>query len=175
MNLEHMLKKQTDGQIECRRSRSPPAWKQSTERWKSTSIVTFSKVRHIYKAVIWPGITYESMVWHGPKETKLVPQKTINALAIIQNNCLRRIFEVYKTTLIAKLETKTHISLIDIHLNELQAKTKIKLQNSKHYERIEKIKKKIHRSLKKKRTDTENRDLFQRCRKKRDLDVLTKS
>ena len=98
MNLEHILKKQTDEQIECRKFRSSSAWKQSTERWKSISIV-----------------------------------------------------EVYKATLIAKLETKTHISLIDIHLNELQAKTKIRLQNSKHYERIEKIKRKIHRSLKKER------------------------
>ena len=38
MDFEHMLKKQTDGQIECRRPRSPPAWKQSTGRWKSTPV-----------------------------------------------------------------------------------------------------------------------------------------
>ena len=178
MNLEHMLKKQTDGQIECRKPRSPSAWKQLTERWKSISIVsktdirilglqidtklkweshvkklqdkmtsqtltltkliaftwevTFNKVRHIYKTMIRSRITYESMIWHELKKTKLVSQKTINALAIIQNNCLKRIFEVYKTILIAELETKIHISLIDIHLNELQAKTKIKLQNSRH-------------------------------------------
>ena len=115
--------------------------------WK----VTFNKVRHIYKTMIRSKITYESMIWHEFKKTKLVSQKTINALAIIQNNCLRRIFEVYKTILIAKLKTKIHISLMDIHLNELQTKIKIKLQNSRHYERIEKIKKRIHRSLKKKR------------------------
>ena len=115
--------------------------------WK----ITFNKVRHIYKTMIRSKITYESMIWHEFKKTKLISQKTINALAIIQNNCLRRIFEIYKTILTAKLETKTHISLINIHLNELQTKIKIKLQNSKHYERIEKIKRKIHRSLKKKR------------------------
>ena len=80
-----------------------------------------------------------------------VPQKTINALAIIQNNCLRRISGAYKTTPIAELETETHISSIDIHLNELQAKARIRLQNSKHYERIEKTKRKIHRSLKEER------------------------
>ena len=73
----------------------------------------------------------------------------INDLTIIQNNCLRRIFDVYKTTFIAKLKTKTHISLIDIHLNELQTKIKQRFQCSKHYEKIEKIKRKIHRTLKK--------------------------
>ena len=54
-------------------------------------------------------------------------------------------------TLIAKLKTKTHILFIDIHLNELQAKAKQRLQSSKHYERIEKIKRKIHRTLKEER------------------------
>ena len=75
----------------------------------------------------------------------------INDLTIIQNNCLRRIFDVYKTTSIAKLKTETHISFIDIHLNELQIKAKQKFQSSEHYERVEKIKRKIYRTLKKKR------------------------
>ena len=43
----------------------------------------------------------------------------INDLTIIQNNYLRRIFDVYKTTFIAKLKTKTHISFINIYLNKL--------------------------------------------------------
>ena len=34
-----MLKKQTDEHIECRRSHLSSAWRQSTERWKSISIV----------------------------------------------------------------------------------------------------------------------------------------
>ena len=75
----------------------------------------------------------------------------INDLTIIQNNCLRRIFDVYKTIFIAKLKTKTHISLINIHLNELQTKARQRLQCSKHYERIKKIKRKIHKTFKKKR------------------------
>ena len=115
--------------------------------WK----ITFNKIRHIYKTMIRSKITYESMIWHEFKKTKLISQKTINALTIIQNNCLKRIFEIYKTIFIAKLKTKTHISFINIHLNELQTKIKIRLQNSKHYERIKKIKRKIHRSLKEKR------------------------
>ena len=111
----------------------------------------FSKVRHIYKTMIRSKITYESMIWHEFKKTKLISQKTINALTVIQNNCLKRIFEIYKTIFIAKLKTKTHILFINIYLNKLQAKIKTRLQNSKHYERIKKIKRKIYRSLKKER------------------------
>ena len=72
----------------------------------------------------------------------------INDLTIIQNNCLRRIFDVYKTIYIAKLKTKTHISSINIYLNKLQAKVKQRLQCSEHYKRIKKIKRKIHKTLK---------------------------
>ena len=115
--------------------------------WK----ITFNKIRHIYKTMIRSRITYKSMIWHEFKKTKLISQKTINALTVIQNNCLKRIFEIYKTIFIAKLKTKTHILFINIYLNKLQAKIKTRLQNSKHYERIKKIKRKIYRSLKKER------------------------
>ena len=87
-------------------------------------------------------------------------------MTIIQNNYLRRIFDVYKTTLIAKLKTKTHILFIDIHLNELQAKARQRLQSSEHYERIEKIKRKIHRTLKKKRNKHRKAEFISRLRKK---------
>ena len=90
----------------------------------------------------------------------------INDLTIIQNNCLRRIFDVYKTILIAKLKTKTHILLINIHLDELQAKAKQRFQSSEHYERIEKIKRKIHRTLKEERNKHRKTELISRFQKK---------
>ena len=90
----------------------------------------------------------------------------INDLTIIQNNCLRRIFDVYKTILIAKLKTKTHILFIDIHLNELQAKARQRLQSSEHYERIEKIKRKIHRTLKEERDKHRKTEFISKFRKK---------
>ena len=92
----------------------------------------------------------------------------INDLTIIQNNCLRRIFDVYKTISIAKLKTETHISLINIHLNELQIKARQRFQSSEHYEKIEKIKRKIHRTLKKKETDKEKQNSFRDFRKNSD-------
>ena len=90
----------------------------------------------------------------------------INDLTIIQNNCLRRIFDVYKTIFIAKLKTKTHISFINIHLNELQAKIRQRFQCSEHYERIEKIKKKIHKTLKEERNKQKKAEFMSRLQKK---------
>ena len=92
----------------------------------------------------------------------------INDLTIIQNNCLRRIFDVYKTIFIAKLKTKIHISFINIHLNELQAKTKQRFQCSEHYERIKKIKRKFHKTFQGKKTKREKQNLFRNFRKKSD-------
>ena len=90
----------------------------------------------------------------------------INDLTIIQNNCLRRIFDVYKTIFIAKLKTKTHILFINIHLNELQAKIKQRLQCSEHYERIKKIKRKIHKTLKKERDKQRKAEFISKLQKK---------
>ena len=85
----------------------------------STWKITFNKVKHIYKTMIKSNIIYKLIAWHEFKNTKLISKKTINDLTIIQNNYLRRIFDVYKTILIAKLKTKTHISFINIYLDEL--------------------------------------------------------
>ena len=76
------------------------------------------------------------------RRNKLTSQKTINSLTTIHNNCLRRVFDVYKIISIAELKIKTHISFIDIHLNKLQIKIKHIFQNLDYYERIEKIEKK---------------------------------
>ena len=146
-----------------------------TKLTASTWKVTFNKVRHIYKAMIRSDIIYESMTWHELKNIKLISKKMINDLTIIQNNCLRRIFDVYKTTLIAKLKTKTHISFIDIHLNELQAKTRQRLQCSEHYERVEKIKRRIHRTLKEKRSKQKKAEFISKLQKKIWLKSLNES
>ena len=52
---------------------------------------------------------------------------------------------------------------INIHLNKLQIKTKQRLQNLKHYEKLRRNKKTIHQMFKK---NTENRSLFRQSRKK---------
>ena len=82
--------------------------------------VSFNKIKHIYKTMIKSNIIYNSTIWHEFKVTKLISQKTINFLTIVQNDCLKRICDVYKTTFIAKLKTEIYISFINIHLNKLQ-------------------------------------------------------
>ena len=99
----------------------------------------------------------------------------INDLTIIQNNCLRRIFDVYKTTSIAKLKTETHISFINIYLNELQIKARQRLQSSKHYEKVEKIKRKIHRTLKKEKDRQKKAEFISKFQKKTQLKRLNEN
>ena len=89
-------------------------------------------------------------------------------MIIIQNNCLRHNFEIYKTTFIAKLKTKTYILFIDIHLNKLQAKAKQRFQDSEYYERIERIKRKFYKSLKEKRNKHRKAKFISKFRKKSD-------
>ena len=141
----------------------------------STWKITFNKIRHIYKTMIKSNIIYKSIAWHELKNTKLISKKIINDLTIIQNNCLRRIFDIYKTTFITKLKTKTHILFINIYLNELQAKVKQRFQCSKHYEKIKKIKRKIHKTLQEKKNKHKKTKFTSRFRKKVWLKNLNKS
>jgi hypothetical protein len=52
----------------------------------------------------------------------------INKLAIIQNRCLRSIFESFRITSISILKIKTHVAFIDLHLNQLQIQIKYCMQ-----------------------------------------------
>ena len=126
--------------------------------------VSFNKIKHLYKTMIKSNIIYDSTIWHEFKITKLISQKTINSLTIIQNNNLKRICNVYKKIFIAKLKTDIYVSFINIHLNELQVKAKQRLQNLKHCKKTKENNKRIYRMLKKK-ANTENRNSFRRIRK----------
>ena len=132
----------------------------------STWKVTFNKIRHIYKTIIKFNIIYKSIAWHEYKDIKLISKKMINDLTIIQNNWLRRIFDVYKTILTVKLKTKTHISFINIHLNKLQVKIRQRLQCLEHYEKVKRIKRKVHRTLKEKRNKQKKAEFIWRFQKK---------
>jgi hypothetical protein len=93
----------------------------------STSIwdIIFRKIRVLYIFVVRSILIYEAAVWHDLKEKKT---RTINKLAIIQNRCLRSIFETFRVILIAVLKTETHVALIDIHLNRLQTHARYRMR-----------------------------------------------
>jgi hypothetical protein len=77
----------------------------------------FRKIRMLYLFVVRFVFIYDVFVWHMLKNKK---SKMINKLAIIQNRCLRNIFESFRITSISILKAKTHVVFIDLHLNQLQ-------------------------------------------------------
>ncbi len=95
--------------------------KMSTFTWD----VIFRKFRVLYTFVIRSVLIYETTIWHTLKTKKT---KIISKLAVIQNRCFRSIFEVFRVTLISILEIETHVFLIDLHLNQLQAHARYRMR-----------------------------------------------
>jgi hypothetical protein len=87
--------------------------------------IIFRKIRILYIFVVRSILIYETTVWHVFKKKKT---RTISKLAIIQNRCLRSIFETFRVILIAVLKTETHVALIDIHLNRLQTHARYRMR-----------------------------------------------
>jgi hypothetical protein len=85
--------------------------------WKTT----FRKTRMLYIFVIRSILIYDVFVWHMLKNKK---SKMINKLAVIQNRCLRSIFESFRIISISILKAETHVVFIDLHLNQLQTQIK---------------------------------------------------
>jgi hypothetical protein len=52
----------------------------------------------------------------------------INKLAIIQNRCLRSIFESFRVISISILKAETHVVFIDLHLNQLQTQIRYRMR-----------------------------------------------
>jgi hypothetical protein len=81
----------------------------------------FRKVRVLYIFVVRSILTYDVFVWHMLKNKK---SKIINKFAVIQNRCLRSIFEWFRVISISILKAETHVVFIDLHLNQLQIQIK---------------------------------------------------
>jgi hypothetical protein len=95
--------------------------KLSTFIWKAI----FRKTRVLYIFVVRSTLIYDVFVWHMVKNKK---SRSINKLAILQNRCLRSIFEVCKIISIFVLKVKTHVALIDLHLNHLQTQMQYRMK-----------------------------------------------
>jgi hypothetical protein len=79
----------------------------------------------LYTFVIRLIFIYETTIWHTFKTKKT---KIINKLAVIQNKCLRSNFETFRVTFVSILEIETHVSFIDLHLNQLQTHARYRMQ-----------------------------------------------
>jgi hypothetical protein len=89
--------------------------------WKAI----FRKTRMLYIFVVRFALIYDVFVWHMLKNKK---SKMINKLAVIQNRCLRSIFESFRITSISILKAETHVVFIDLHLNQLQTQIRYRMQ-----------------------------------------------
>jgi hypothetical protein len=89
--------------------------------WKAI----FRKIRMLYIFVIRSIFTYDVFVWHMLKNKK---SKIINKFVVIQNRCLRNIFESFRIISISILKAETHVVFIDLHLNQLQIQIKYRMQ-----------------------------------------------
>jgi hypothetical protein len=85
----------------------------------------FHKTRMLYIFVVRFVFIYDVFVWHMLKNKK---SKMINKLAIIQNRCLRSIFESFRIISISILKVESHVAFIDLHLNQLQIQIKYRMQ-----------------------------------------------
>ncbi len=95
--------------------------KMSTFTWN----VIFRKIRMLYTFVIRSILIYETTIWHTCKTKKT---KIINKFAVIQNKCFRNIFEVFRVTFVSILEIETHVSFIDLDLNQLQTHARYRMR-----------------------------------------------
>ncbi len=85
----------------------------------------FRKIRMLYIFVVRSILIYDVFVWHMLKNKN---SKMINKLAIIQNRCLRSIFESFRIISISILKVETHVVFIDLHLNQLQIQIKYRMR-----------------------------------------------
>jgi hypothetical protein len=87
----------------------------------------FRKIWMLYIFVVRSILTYDVFVWYMLKNKK---SKMINKFAVIQNHCLRSIFESFRviSISISILKVETHVVFIDLHLNQLQIQIKYRMQ-----------------------------------------------
>jgi hypothetical protein len=79
----------------------------------------------LYIFVVRSILIYDVFVWHMLKNKN---SKMINKLAVMQNRCLRNIFESFRVTSISILKAETHVAFIDLHLNQLQIQIKYRMR-----------------------------------------------
>lgn len=113
----------------------------------STWGVCFAKARHVYNAVIRPAITFGSSIWHSPCGAPDSIKKTDKLLNDIQRECLRVVSGGFRATPQPIIEVETHMMPINLHLAHLQARTRKRLAEHGHNDRIETYCERIKRKL----------------------------
>ena len=87
----------------------------------------FVKTQQMYSTMICSMMTYASMIWHNSIDK--FNKKTCDKLSIIKNKYLCMITNAFKIILIKMLKIKFFILFLNIHLNHVQIKIKMRLHN----------------------------------------------
>ena len=87
----------------------------------------FVKTRQMYLTMIRLMMKYGSIIWHNSMNK--FNEKTCDKLLIIQIKCWYSIADVFKVILMKMLKTKNFISFLNLHLNRLQAKTRMRFHD----------------------------------------------
>ena len=87
----------------------------------------FIKTWQIYSMMIYLMMTYTLTIEHNLIDK--FNEKICDKLSIIQNKCLRTIANAFKIIFVKMLKTKIFVLFLNVHLNWLQAKTKMRLRN----------------------------------------------
>ena len=84
--------------------------------WK----VTFTRIHHIYSAVIRSVLVYEAAVWHvfiSVKSEMWQFQSSAVKLKKMQNKCLQTVAEIYRAISITVVKTEIYTSSLSIYLD----------------------------------------------------------
>jgi hypothetical protein len=101
-----------------------------TRLTSSTWGAPLNSCRLLYTPIVRPAITYASNVWYSPLGMPYARKYVMKDLMPLQNNCLRAISGAYRATPISNLEVEDGVPPLGIHLDSLQARFKMKLEES---------------------------------------------
>lgn len=113
----------------------------------STWGACFAKARQVYSAVVRPAITFESTVWYSPCGRPDGSKRVDKKPSDIQRECLRVVSGSFRATPQLIVEAESHVMPIQLHLAQLQAKGRKRLQENSHVQRISTFCDKIKRKL----------------------------
>ncbi len=101
-----------------------------TKLTASTWGAALSISRLIYTSIVRPIHTKVSTAWHSPIGTPLARKWLLKELSPLHNSCLRAISGAYKVTPIRNLVAEVGVPLLGMHLDSLQARFRLRLEES---------------------------------------------
>jgi hypothetical protein len=96
----------------------------------STWGAPFSSCCLLYTYIVRFAITYASTVWYSTLGTPYACKYVLKDLMLLQNNCLRAISGAYRATPIRKLEVEVGVLPLGIQLDSIQARFRVRLEES---------------------------------------------